>query len=396
MRIPWTFTFVLAIAVAAGVSGLVPGAARTQSAEPVKVGVIYERTGALSIPGAMYIQGLKLGLQYLTKGTNTVNGRELELTIVDDGTDATKAVAAAKDLIGSGHKIILGIGSSGIALQVAPLAEQNNVVYIVGGAVSDALTGINRNTFRSARQAYQDVLTFRAAFPPQDVGKKVVVFVEDTAYGHSNVAAVRSVFGTKHNVSSIVVPFGAADLTPFIEQLKNARPDAAIVAWAGPNGVQLWNGFQQQGIPKLTQVITGLGVRATWQTFGPLVPGVNLISWYVAEAPKNRVNDWLVKTMQRKGQVPDAFTPDGFVAAEMLVRAVERGGGTNVARMIQALEGWQFSAPKGIQRIRPQDHAMIQPMFVVQLVRNARGRYVSKLIKTVSPGNVQPPVTPFK
>jgi branched-chain amino acid transport system substrate-binding protein len=94
--------------------------------------------------------------------------------------------------------------------------------------------------------------------------------------------------------------------------------------------------------------------------------------------------------------VPDAFTPDGFVAALMLVRAIQTGNGTDVDKMIKGLEGWQFLAPKGTQRVRPEDHAMLQPMFLVQLVKNANGRYVPKVVKTVSPGNVQPPVTPFK
>jgi hypothetical protein len=39
---------------------------------------------------------------------------------------------------------------------------------------------------------------------------------------------------------------------------------------------------------------------------------------------------------------------------------------------------------------------MIQPMFQVQLVKQPNGKFKSKVLKTISPGNVQPPVTPFK
>ena len=46
--------------------------------------------------GAEYIQGLRYGLAYATKGTMKVNGRPIELTIVDDGTDPAKAVAAGR------------------------------------------------------------------------------------------------------------------------------------------------------------------------------------------------------------------------------------------------------------------------------------------------------------
>ena len=40
--------------------------------------------------------------------------------------------------------------------------------------------------------------------------------------------------------------------------------------------------------------------------------------------------------------------------------------------MIGGLEGWKFLAPKGWQAIRPQDHAMLQPMFRVSLVQTGK------------------------
>jgi branched-chain amino acid transport system substrate-binding protein len=98
--------------------------------------------------------------------------------------------------------------------------------------------------------------------------------------------------------------------------------------------------------------------------------------------------------LKRRNQVPDIFTPDGFVAAQMIVRAVQKGGGDNVDKMISALEGWKFVGPKGPQRIRPEDHAMLQPMFQVRL-RTVKGKQVAVPVKTFSPGNVQPPVRPF-
>src|SRR5215217_5289125 len=93
------------------------------------VGIVYSRTGLLAAYGAEYISGLKLGLNYATNGTNKVNGKTINLTLADDGTDPTKSVSAAKDLIGQGYKLIAGTVSSGVALQLAPLADQNHVLY---------------------------------------------------------------------------------------------------------------------------------------------------------------------------------------------------------------------------------------------------------------------------
>jgi branched-chain amino acid transport system substrate-binding protein len=385
------------LVVASSAAARVDVAAQPAAKSPVKVGIIYSRTGALAGFGAEYAQGFRLGLRYLTKGTNAVNGHKLQITYVDDGTDAAKAVAAGKDLIGQGYKILAGSTSSGVALQMGPLAAQNRILFIAGPAASDAITGLNRYTFRSGRQSYQDVLDAANFIPRAQAGKKVAVFAEDTAFGASNVAAVRAVFGGRgHTVSSILVPFNASDLTPFAQRLKNANADLVFVAWAGPNATQMWQSLQQQGIPRSTKIVTGLADRVTYPTLGPVLAGVNLLSHYVSNGPKkNKINAWLVRTMKKSRQVPDLFTPDGFVAAQMIVRAIRKADGDNVDKMIAALEGWQFLAPKGKQRIRPQDHAMLQPMFQVQLVRKG-GAYAPKVIKVISPGNVQPPVTPFK
>jgi branched-chain amino acid transport system substrate-binding protein len=366
------------------------GAAR-QSADPVKVGIIYSRTGLLSAYGAQYIQGLKLGLSYATKGTSKVNGRKIEITAVDDGTDPAKAVTAAKDLIGRGYKIIGGSVSSGVALQIAPLAEQNRVLNISGPAATDLITGANRYTFRSGRQSIQDTLAIKEILG-RGVGKKIVVLAQDSAFGQGNVGAVRTHLGGRgHSVSSVLVPLSASDFTPYAERAKQQNADLLFVAWAGTTGPALWRALDQQGVTRSVQIATGLAERATWASY---VPGINFLSHYVADAPKNKVNDWLKKQMKRRNQTPDIFTPDGFVAAQMIVRAVQKGGGDNVDRMISALEGWKFIGPKGPQRIRPEDHAMLQPMFQVRL-RQAGGKYRAVPVKTFSPGNVQPPVRPF-
>jgi branched-chain amino acid transport system substrate-binding protein len=396
---PWK-TVLAAATVAVVVAGL---SATGSSARPtgsmkatatIKIGVIYSRTGLLSAFGAEYVQGLRLGLKYVTKGTNTVKGNKIELNLIDDGGDPAKAVTAAKDLIGQGYKIIVGTISSGVALQMAPLAAQNKILYISGPAAFDTISGANRYTFRSGRQSTQDVLAANSFLT--NTGRKIVVFAQDTAFGQGNVGAVRAILGGKgHTVSPILVPLTATDFTPFAQQAKQANPDLLFVAWAGTTGVAMWRALDQQNVFAGTTVVTGLAERATWAAFGDPATKIKFLSHYVYTAPKNKVNDWLVKTMRQSGQAPDLFTPDGFVAAQMIARALDQGGGTDVEKMISALEGYQFLAPKGKQRVRPQDHAMLQPMFQVQLVKSG-SRLVAKVLKTISAGNVQPPIRPFQ
>ncbi|HEU0304273.1 MAG TPA: substrate-binding domain-containing protein [Gaiellaceae bacterium] len=390
----------LGIATAAAALLAIGGGAATSAAGPagseaasatIKVGVIYSKTGLLSAYGEQYVDGLKAGLKYVSKGTGKVGANKVEFTFIDDAGDPAKAAAAFKDLVGQGYKIIIGPVSSGVALTLAPLAAQNQILFISGPAANDGITGNNKYTFRSGRQTTQDVLTIRAIIGPKEVGKKIVVFAQDSAFGQGNLAAVRAVLGGfGHTVSSILVPLSATDFTPFAQQAKKANADLYFVAWAGTTAPAVWRAFEQAGIaPK--DVATGLAERATWQYY---VPGIRFLSHYTTLAPKSPVNDWLRKEMKKQKKLSDLFTPDGFVAAQMIGRAITKGGGSDVGKMVDALEGWQFMAPKGIQRVRESDHAMAQPMFEVKLVQ-AGGAYQAQVVKRYSPATVMPAPKPF-
>jgi branched-chain amino acid transport system substrate-binding protein len=364
------------------------------AANSYNVGVVYSRTGLLSAYGGEFIQGLKYGLQYATNGTNKVNGKAINLTLVDDKTDAATAVSATKDLIGQGYKIITGTASSGIALQLAPLAAQNHILYISGPAASDAVTGVNKYTFRAGRQTLQDVYTANSFL--EGNGKKVVVFDQDSVFGHGNYAAVKAVLGGKgQTVTEISVPLTATDITPFATQAKNANPDLIFVAWAGTTAGAMWKALDQQNVFTGTKVVTGLPERATWATFGDQATKIQFLSHYVSTAPKNKVNDWLVAKMRKRSQVPDIFTPDGFVAGQMIVHALQTAKGDDPDKLVAALEGYKFLAPKGIQAIRPQDHAMLQPMFRVKLV-SKNGHLVAQILGTATTFATAPPVVAMR
>src|SRR2546423_3757349 len=309
----------LGLVLVSMLAGTTTVAARShRSSASYNVGIVYSRTGLLSAYGGEYIEGLKLGLKYATKGTNKVNGKDLNLTLVDDKTDPATAVNAAKDLIGQGYKILAGSVSSGVALQVAPLAAQNKVLFISGPAASDAITGVNKYTFRSGRQTLQDVNTVNSFL--KGAGKKVVVLDQDSVFGHGNYAAVKAIVGAKgHTVTETSVPLTATDFTPFAQQVKNANADLVFVAWAGTTAGAMWKALDQQNVFNGTDVVTGLAERATWSALGDPATKIHYLSHYVFTAPKNKVNDWLVQEVRKKGHVPGLFTPGRLNAAPLIV-----------------------------------------------------------------------------
>jgi branched-chain amino acid transport system substrate-binding protein len=374
--------------------GAVP--ARAADKSPVNVGLIYSKTGLLASYGAQYAEGFAVGLDYATNHTGTANGHKIVVTERDDAGDPAKAVAAAKELIGQGYKILAGSTASGVALQVAAVAKENNVLFVSGAAATDAITGINRNTFRSGRQTYQDVLTAGTIVGTNLRGKKVVVYAQDSAFGQANVNAVRAVLGgAGASVDPVLAPLSANDFTPFSQKIKDAKPDLLFPAWAGATAPAMWKGLDDAGVFGATKVVSGLDQRSSYETLGSAATKISFLSHYFYEAPRNKANDALVAALKKQGKVPDLFDPDGFVAAQMIVHAVEKADGEDVGKMISALEGWAFDAPKGRQTIRAADHAMLQPMFVAKL-EGSGTKLAPHLVRTIPLQAVSPPVRPFK
>jgi branched-chain amino acid transport system substrate-binding protein len=355
---------------------------QTTAGAPVKVAIVYSKTGLLSAYGEEYLAGFKAGLDYATNGTGSVGGHQLEITYADDAGDPSKAVAATKQYVGEGFKIVAGTADSGIATQLAPLAEQNKILYVDGPAAGDAITGVNRHTFRSGRQTYQDVAT-AGTFVGDPAGKKVLVFAQDSVFGQGNAAAVEKVLGARGStVGKLLVPASTTDLTPFAQQAKQAGADLVFVAWAGATTAAMWQALDQQAVLSSTTVVTGLANSASFSAYGPAATKIKFLSYYFPAATTNPVNTALTDGITKSGGKPDLFSPDGFVAAQMIVHAVKTADGDNVDAMISALEGWTFDAPKGSTTIRAKDHAMLQPMFQATLQQDGSG-YTPKLVGTI-------------
>jgi branched-chain amino acid transport system substrate-binding protein len=361
---------------------------------PVKVGLLYSRSGLLAAYGKQYEQGFQAGLAYATHGTGKVNGHPIDVIEQDDTGDPATAVADAKDLIGKGVKVLAGTTDSGIGLQLAPLAAQNQILYVSGPAATDALTGANKYTFRSGRESYQDIAA-AGSFVGDPSGKKVLVLAQDSAFGQANVAAVKSVLGAKGaSVSQVLAPPSATDLTPFAQQVKSAKPDLVYVAWAGATAPALWTALDQQGVLGSTKVVTGLAGTASYPIFGSAGSKVSFLAHYFPGAGGNNpVETAMLNGIKQAGGTPDLFSPDGFTAAQMIVHALEAST-DDTGAMVKALEGWSFDGPKGSEQIRAADHALLQPMFQATLTGSGASAQ-PRLLAALSAYQVAPPVKPM-
>jgi branched-chain amino acid transport system substrate-binding protein len=365
---------------------LAPSMAPAQAAGEIKIGVITSTSGPLSTYGVAFNEGLEWGLKYYTGGKMAINGQKLVVTSKDDGADPASATATFKEMVGNGTKIITGTASSGVALTLAPLAQQNKVLYISGPAKNDLVTSAaNKYVFRSGNSSTQDLAPLAGIKPIS--GKKVVLFVEDNAFGAGNIAAARALMGPKGALfEEIKVPTSTSDFTPFAKKAADAKGSYIFIAWSNAlTAGAMLTSLKIQGAFAKQRPITGLAGAATYDIYGTLFEGTNAIltNSYFAGAAKTAAASDLAEWYAANKKTQDLFTSTGADAAKMIVMALTRNPSQNVDTMIKNLEGKSWVGVKGLMRVDAKSHLLIQPMFLVSLNKSG-SRYVPSLIKTIA------------
>ena len=365
---------------------VMPSMAPAQAASDIKIGVITATSGPLGSYGLAYNDGLAWGLNYYTGGKMSINGAKLVVTTKDDGADPASATASFKDMIGNGTKIIVGTASSGVALTLGPLALQNKILYISGPAKNDAVTSAaNKYVFRSGNSSTQDLAPLAGIKPIN--GKKVILFVEDNAFGAGNIAAATALMGPKGALfETIKVPTSTSDFTPFAKKALDANGTYIFIAWSNAlTAGAMLTSLKVQGVFAKSKPITGLAGAATYNIYGTLFEGAGAImtNSYFAGAGKSQAAADMAAWFTANKKTQDLFTSTGADAAKMIVQALKGNTAQNVDTMISNLEGYSWVGVKGLMTVSATSHLLIQPMFLVGLTKTATG-YVPVLQKTIA------------
>ncbi len=370
------------------------------AADPIKIGILQGLSGPYEIYGKAEVTGFKMGLEFFTKGTNKIIGRDVELIIEDTQLKAARAKMLLTKLY-SDDKVDLAVGptSSGVALAILPVARDFKKILIVEPAVADAITGAhwNRYIFRTGRNSSQDAISNAVAVAKP--GVSIACIGQDYAFGKDGIAAYKKAaekLGAKVVHEEYCDPKGTdftAPIQRIIEAMKDEpKPKYVWVIWAGKGGPipQLISaGLDKYGI----EIASGGNVLAALKMMKPL-KGMEGSIYYYFENPDNSVNDWLVKEhYKRFNEPPDFFTCGGFAAAGAVVTAVNKAGSTDTEKLISAMEGMEFMTPKGKMKFRKEDHQALQVMYAFKLdVKPDVAWAIPVLVKELSMEETAPPI----
>src|SRR5437660_7342194 len=346
------------------------GTIEIANADDIKVALIHGRTGALEAYAKQTETGLRLGFEYATKGTMTVDGRKIVLILKDDQTKPDVAKTALTEAYeDDGVALAIGTTLSGAALAMLPVAEEHKKILLVEPAVADQITGEkwNRYIFRTARNSSQDAISNAVAIGKQ--GVTVATLAQDYAFGRDGVAAFKEALAKTGATLAAeeYAPTSTTDFTAVGQRLFDALKDkpgrkVIWVIWAGAGNPLA---KLQDMDPKRygIELSTGGHILPALAAYKGL-PGMEGATYYFYAIPKNPVNDWLVAEHQKRFNAPpDFFTAGGFSAAMAVVTAVTKAKSTDTEKLITAMEGMEFDTPKGKMVFRKEDHQALQSMY---------------------------------
>jgi branched-chain amino acid transport system substrate-binding protein len=340
------------------------------SADDLKIALIHGKTGPLEAYAKQTETGLRMGLEYATKNTMTVDGRKIVLITKDDQGKPDLAKAALAEAY-QDDKVDLAIGTtaSGAALAMLPVAEENKKVLIVEPAVADAITGEkwNRYIFRTGRNSSQDAISNAVAIGKP--GVTIATLGQDNAFGRDGVAAFKDALSKTGATLAAeeYVPPATTDFTAAAQRLFDGlkdKPGRKIiwVIWAG--GGDPLTKIQDMDPKRYNiELSTGGNILPALAAYKRL-PGMEGATYYYYGIPKNPINEWFVAEHQKRFNAPpDFFTAGGFAAAMAAVTAVQKAKSTDTEKLIAAMEGMEFDTPKGKMIFRKEDHQALQSMY---------------------------------
>ena len=239
------------VAVLASVGASAQAARTTRKADPIKVGIIYSRTGASRRLRRRVHPGPPVRPRVRDEGHE--QGQRPQ----DRAHDRRRRHRPGQGRLGRQGPDRPGLQDHrrqrrrrASRLQVAPLAAQNKVLFISGPAATDAITGINRYTFRSGRQSIPGRRSTARIVPRRGRRQegprlRAGLGVRRRA---TSPRSTQLIGGRRPHGRTILVPLSATDFTPFAQQVKQPKPDLLFVAWAGTTAPAMWRALDQQGV----------------------------------------------------------------------------------------------------------------------------------------------------
>jgi len=333
----------------------------------VKIGLIVPMTGGQASTGKQLDNAIKL---YVQQHGDTVAGRKIEVILKDDAANPETTKRLAQELIVNDKvDIIAGFGITPTALAAAPLATQAKIPEIVMLAGTSIITErspyIVRTSFTLAQSS-----TIIGDWAAKNGIKKVATLTSDYAPGNDALNFFKEHFtaGGGQIVEEVKVPLVNPDFAPFLQRMKDSKPDAMFVFVPGGQGGNFMKQFSERGLDKSGIKVIGPGDVMDddlLNGMGDAALGTVTAHMYSAAHPSQTNKDFVAAYRKAFGSRPGFVAVGGYDGIHLIYEALKKTAGkTDGDSLVAAMKGMAWESPRGPISIDPETRDIVQNIYI--------------------------------
>ena len=362
--------FLGAVAFAASALAATPSMAQDNK---FKIGLILPMTGQQASTGRQIEAAARL---YMAQHGDTVAGKKIELIIKDDAATPDVTKRLAQELVVNDKVNVLGgFGVTPAALAAAPIATQSKTPLVVMAAATSSITEASPFVVRTSFTLPQAAVAM-ADWAPKNGIKKVVTLVSDYGPGidAEKFFRERLAFNGGQVTESLRVPLRNPDFAPFLQKVRDIKPDALFVFVPSGAGAAVMKQFLERGMDKAGIKLIGTGDVTDDDQLNDMGDGaLNVVtSHHYSAAHPSPMNKKFVEAFQKanKGMRPNFMAVGGYDGMRVIYEALKatkgQGGGD---ALLAAMKGQIFESPRGPMFIDSQTRDVVQNIYLRKVQR---------------------------
>ena len=332
-----------------------------------KIGLIVPMTGGQASTGKQIDNAVKL---YMQQHGDTVAGKKIEVILKDDATLPDNTKRLAQELIVNDKvNVIAGFGITPSAFAAAPLATQAKVPEVVMAAGTSIITEKSPYIVRTSFTLGQSS-TIIADWAVKNGIKKVATLTSDYAPGNDalNFFKEHFVAGGGQIVEEVKTPLANPDFAPFLQRMKDAKPDAMFVFVPAGQGGNFMKQYAERGLDKAGIKVIGPGDVTDddlLKDMGDAVLGTVTAHIYSAAHPSAKNKEFVAAYKKAFGSRPGFMAVGGYDGMHLIYEALKKDGGkTDGDSLIAAMKGMAWESPRGPISIDPETRDIVQDVYV--------------------------------
>jgi branched-chain amino acid transport system substrate-binding protein len=352
----------------------------------VKIGLVVPMTGPFASVGKQIEAAARL---YMAQHGSSVAGKKVVLIVKDDTgvPDITKRIAQELIVTDKVH-VLAGFGLTPLAFATAPLATQSKTPMVVMAASTSSVTQSSPYIVRTSFTVPQ-VVTVLADWAAKNNIKRVVSLVTDYAPGIDSEKYFKEEFVANGGtvVETLRVPLRNPDFAPFLQKVRDIKPDALFTFVPSGVGSALMKQFAERGLDKAGVRMIAEGSVTDDDSLNNMddtALGVVTAHHYSA-AHNSPLNKKFVEAYQKanNGSRPNFMAVGAYDGMRVIYEALKATkGDTTGDALLAAMKGQIFESPRGPMFIDAQTRDVVHNIYVRRVERQ-NGQLYNMEISTI-------------